>query len=89
LANFVAAFVSGTGLGEAARAELVRPQLPIRSATQFPVLQEDAPASEQIEGLSAALGVVTFAGPQGPGFFKGGYNDSTRNMLVCLERGQR
>ena len=32
---------------------------------------------------------MTFAGPQGPGFFKGGYNDSTRNMLVCLERGQR
>lgn len=89
LANFVAAFVSGTGLGEVARAELVQPQLPIRSATQFPVLQEDAPASEQIEGLSAALGVVTFAGPQGPGFFKSGYNDSTRNMLVCLERGQR
>ena len=89
LANFAAAYVSGAGLGKAARAELVRPQLPIRSVTQFPVLQEDAPASKQIKGLSAALGVVTFAGPQGPGFFKGGYNDSTRNMLVCLERGQR
>jgi hypothetical protein len=32
------------------------------------------------------LGVVTFEGPQGRGWFKGGHNDSTGNMWVCLER---
>jgi hypothetical protein len=40
-------------------------------------------------GLAAGLGVVTFAGPQGPGFFTGGHNDSTGNMLVCLRTQRR
>jgi len=31
-------------------------------------------------------GVIVFDGPQGPGFFKGGHNDSTGNTWVCLER---
>jgi hypothetical protein len=33
--------------------------------------------------------VVTFTGPQGPGFFKGGHNDSTANTLVCVETSSR
>jgi hypothetical protein len=32
---------------------------------------------------------VVFEGPQGRGFMKGGHNDTTGNMLLCLERGQR
>lgn len=69
--------------------EMARPQLPIRSAVQFPSLQPDAPAAEQVPHLAAGLGVVTFEGPQGPGFFKGGHNESTGNMWVCLERSRR
>jgi CubicO group peptidase (beta-lactamase class C family) len=69
--------------------EMARPQLTIRSASQFPTLQPDAPAGEQVPGLSAGLGVVTFQGPQGPGFFKGGHNEWTGNTWVCLERGHR
>ena len=34
------------------------------------------------------MGVVTFQGPQGPGFFKGGHNDSTANTWVCVERSK-
>lgn len=89
LANFAAALVSGQGLSAASRAELARPQLPIRSATQFPSLQPDGPAERQSPGIAAGLGVITFAGPQGTGFFKGGHNDSTGNTLVCIERGKR
>ncbi len=33
--------------------------------------------------------MVTFTGPQGRGFYKGGHNDSTGNTMVCLERRQR
>ena len=29
---------------------------------------------------------IVFDGPQGPGFYKGGHNDSTGNTWVCLER---
>ena len=33
--------------------------------------------------------MVTFRGPQGPGFYKGGHNDSTGNTVVCLLRRPR
>lgn len=89
LANFAAALVSGAGLSDAARAELLRPGLPIRSRSQFPTLAGDAPMAEQSPGVAASVGLITFAGPQGRAFFRGGHNDSTGNTLVCLEKGQR
>jgi CubicO group peptidase (beta-lactamase class C family) len=89
LANFAAALVSGEGLSKAARAELMRPGLAIRSRSQFPTLQDDAPAAEQSPGIAASVGLITFTGPQGAAFFRGGHNDSTGNTLVCLEKGER
>ena len=79
----------GDGLKRSSRAELVRPQLPITSRSQFPTLQSEARPADRIPGLAAGLGVVTFTGPQGRGFYKGGHNDSTGNTMVCLERRQR
>ena len=89
LAKFAAALLRGDGLSAAARRELARPILPIKSAHQFPTLAPDAPPSAQRPDLHAGLGVIVFNGPQGPGFFKGGHNDTTANTLVCLEAGQR
>ena len=89
LARFVAGFMRGEGLKRASRAEMVRPQLAITTASQFPTPQAEAPPDKRWKGLAAGLGLVTFEGPQGRGFFKGGHNDSTANMLVCLERGKR
>ncbi|UKK85138.1 beta-lactamase family protein [Sphingopyxis sp. BSN-002] len=89
LANFAAALVSGAGLSDAARAELLRPGLPIRSRSQFPTLMDDAPVADRSPGVAASVGLITFAGPQGRAFFRGGHNDSTGNTLVCLEKGQR
>lgn len=70
-------------------AELTRPQLPITIRTQFPSLQPEAQAADRVPGLSAGLGVITFCGLEGGGFFKGGHNDSTGNMLVCVDRARR
>ena len=39
--------------------------------------------------LSAGLGVVTFEGPFGRAFFKGGHNDTTGNQAICVEKGRR
>ena len=89
MARFAAGFMHGQGLAPALRAEMIRPQLPITSAAQFPTLQPELPVDRRHPNLAAALGVVTFSGPQGPGFFKGGHNDTTGNMLVCIERGRR
>lgn len=88
-ARFAAAFMRSQGLSRAMRAEMLRPQLPITTATQFPTLQPELPAAARIRDLSAGLGVVSFRGPQGAGFYKGGHNDSTGNTWVCVERGLR
>ncbi|MEO5629040.1 MAG: serine hydrolase domain-containing protein, partial [Thermomonas sp.] len=89
MAHFVAGYVRGEGLTTQSRAELVKPQLPIRTLSQFPSLQPDLPLDRQRRDLAAGLGVVVFDGPQGPGFYKGGHNDSTGNTFVCVERHRR
>lgn len=88
-ARFAAAYVRGEGISARTRAELVRPQLPITTRTQFPTLQPELPPGERRADLSAALGVVAFTGPQGPGFYKGGHDDITGATWVCVERGRR
>ena len=86
-ARMWAALVRGDGLSPALRAEMVRPQLPILSAGQFPTLVSRPGA--QVAGLAAGLGVVTFQDRSGRGWFKGGHNDSTGNMAICLEARRR
>jgi CubicO group peptidase (beta-lactamase class C family) len=61
-ARFLAAFSRGDGLSARARAEMIRPQIGIRTPSQFPTLLEAvSPAMTAIK-LSAGLGVVTFEG---------------------------
>lgn len=88
LANFAAAFMRGDGLSRASRAEIVRSQQPVMGASQFPVLVPDPPR-QRWPGLGTGLAVMTFAGPQGPGFFRGGHNDSTGNLWICVDRRRR
>lgn len=89
-ARMWAAFVNGEGLSVASRAELVRPQLSIRSAHQFPPLWTDTDARGPGINLAAGLGVVTFEDPEaGLMFFKGGHNDWTGNMAICQNARRR
>ena len=89
-AKLWAGIVRGDGLSRAARAEMVRPQVPITSAHQFPTLAPDAdPANNTAIELAAGLGLVTLRGPQGEVWFKGGHNDWTGNIVVCVERERR
>ncbi len=84
-----AGIVRGDGLTPQSRAELVRPQLPIRSAHQFPPLWTDTDPRGPAINLAAGLGLVTFEDPQaGRMWFKGGHNDWTGNIVVCQEREQ-
>ncbi len=88
MGRLAAAMARGFGLSKAARRAFVSPQLAILSPGQFPGLQPP-PAQAAFPGLAAGVGIITFEGPMGRGFFKGGHNDSTANMMVCLETGQR
>ena len=87
-ARLWAALQRGELLDAKAHAEMVRGQLPIRSSSQFPTLAPEATPAP-MPHLAAGLGVVTFRDRSGPAWFKGGHNDSTGNMLICLEARRR
>jgi CubicO group peptidase (beta-lactamase class C family) len=89
MAAFAAAYVKGKGLTRASRNALTQPQVPMTIKTQFPSLQPELPSEQRRKDLAAGLGVIVFAGPQGRGFMKGGHNDSTGNMWVCVEARER
>lgn len=87
-ARLWAGIVRGEGLSAASRAAMVQAQLAIGSASQFPTLAGSGGAAHP--GLAAGLGVVTFRDRSGAvGWFKGGHNDTTGNMVICLEQGRR
>ena len=86
---FAAALVNGTGLSRRSHEAMLRPTLPITTASQFPTLQPELPPARRIAGFAAGLGVLTLTGPQGPGFYKGGHDDFTANTMVCVRRGKR
>lgn len=88
-ARFWAAVVRGEALSPTSRAEFVRPQLAITSRQQFPTLREGRGEWDRTVELSAGLDVVTFRDHSGPAWFKGGHNDWTGNMVLCLESGRR
>ena len=89
LSKFFAALVRHDGLSAVSYAEMVKPQLHIGTAHQFPNFAPELPPARQRKDLFAGLGVVVFEGPQGPGFFKGGHDGQTANTLVCIERSRR
>ena len=88
LATMAAAMVRGYGLKDPWRSRFARGTLPITTRQQFPTLLPDAPPADRPRA-AAALGVIAFDGPQGPGWYKGGHDDITANTLVCLVRGRR
>jgi hypothetical protein len=68
---------------------LVRSQLPIRSARQFPILIEDCDLLGLQIRLAAVLGLVTFDAGEGKVWFKGEHNPWTGNMVGCQEAARR
>ena len=88
LAKFFSALVRREGLSASSYTEMLKPQLRIGTATQFPTFAPELPTSRQRKDLHGGLGVIVFDGPRGRGFFKGGHDGQTANMLVCLERSK-
>ena len=88
-ARLWAAMVRGDGLSADARREWVRGQRPIGSPHQFPTLDTDTSDVPRRAGLAAGLGVLTFDGVDGRSWFKGGHDEVTGNMAICVERRRR
>jgi len=89
MARMAAGYIRGVTLSPEGAAALTAPQLPITTATQFPTLQPELPPAERRPDLAAGMGVIVFDGPQGPGFYKGGHDDSTGNTWVCVKASRR
>jgi len=89
MGKLAAAMASGWGLSPKARAEWLKPSLPIKVAHEFPPLAADIGPDNASIGLAAGIGVVVHEGPAGRAFFKGGHNDITDNILVCVQKGRR
>jgi hypothetical protein len=85
LSKFVAALTQHKGLSAASYAEMLKPQLRIGTAHQFPNFAPELPEYER-RNLFAGLGLILFTGSQGRGFFKGGHDEHTANILVCIEK---
>ena len=89
IAKFAAAMARGWGLKPATRRTFSAPQAAITTRQQFPTLLPEAAPKNRWSGIAAGLGVISFTGPQGRGFMKGGHNDSTANNMVCIEARRR
>lgn len=89
MARMASGLINGDGVSAQSLEAMTSPQLPITTASQFPTLQPELPPAQRRADLAAGLGVVVFDGPQGPGFFKGGHDDSTGNTWVCVKAGKR
>jgi len=88
-ARLWAGIVRGDGLSLASRAEMMRPQVAITSIHQFPTLAPETNPANATIGLAAGLGLVTFQDARGEVWFKGGHNEWTGNMVICIESRKR
>lgn len=87
-AAFLAGLSRGEGLDAAARDQLFGEQVRIDSVQQFPTLStETTPDNRAIE-LAYGLGWAVYRTPEGRAFFKGGHDDGTRNIAVCVRDGR-
>lgn len=88
-AAFLAGLVRGEGLSAASKTELLRPQIAIHSVQQFPTLSADTTHDNHGIGLSYGLGWVVYRTPQGRAWSKGGHDDGTNNLALCVADGKR
>lgn len=83
-ANFLAGLTRCEGLRERSCAEMKRAQVAIRSAQQFPTLSDETTAANDGIHLAVGLGAAVYDSPQGRAWFKGGHDDGTNNLALCL-----
>ncbi len=82
--KFLAAVVRGEGLSAKSQAEMIRRQVEIDGATQFPTLAETRTDRWKSIGLGYGLGWGVFDTRDGPAFFKEGHDEGTANYALCV-----
>jgi CubicO group peptidase (beta-lactamase class C family) len=84
--RFVEGVARGRGLNASTRALMLRPQVGIRSRTQFPTLSTETTDTNAAIALSYGLGWGVFSTPIGPAFFKEGHDDGWQHYVVVFDK---
>jgi CubicO group peptidase (beta-lactamase class C family) len=66
--------------------EMLKPQIRIRSARQFPTLDEATSTRDDRVQLSYGLGWGLLKTPHGRAFFKGGHDDGWENYMIGFDK---
>jgi CubicO group peptidase (beta-lactamase class C family) len=87
VARFARGVLRGEGLTPAAREEMLRPQVRIRSRYQFPTPTpaNDTTSRDDAIRLSYGLGWGLMQTPYGRAYFKGGHDDGSENFMVAFD----
>lgn len=85
VARFARGVMRGDGLTPAARAEMLRPQVRIRSAHQFPTTRPETTDRDDAVALSYGLGWGLLRTPYGPAYFKEGHDDGWNNYMITFD----
>jgi CubicO group peptidase (beta-lactamase class C family) len=83
-AKFLVGLVRCDGLSRRSCDEMRRTQIRIDSVQQFPTLSTETTHDNDGIALGYGLGVAVYRAPSGPAFFKGGHDDGTNNLALCL-----
>jgi CubicO group peptidase (beta-lactamase class C family) len=85
VARFGQAVLRGTGLDRSSRDEMLRPQIRIRSAYQFPIPSTEITTRDDGIRLSYGLGWGLLWSPYGKAYFKEGHDDGWENYMITFE----
>ena len=86
-ATFLSALLQGQVLNRAVRAEMLRAQIEIHSARQFPSLAPETTTANDAIRLGYGLGWGLYTSPYGPAFFKEGHDEGWRHLALCFTNG--
>jgi CubicO group peptidase (beta-lactamase class C family) len=86
-AGFLSALLQGKILDRATQAEMLRAQIKIHSAHQFPSLAPETTPPDDTVQLGYGLGWGLYTSPYGPAFFKEGHDEGWRHLALCFTNG--
>jgi CubicO group peptidase (beta-lactamase class C family) len=87
-AAFLAGLSRNEGLDAGTRDELFGTQVRIDSVQQLPTLSTETTTDNAAIELAYGLGWSVYRTQEGRAFFKGGHDDGTRNIAVCVRDGR-
>ena len=86
-AAFLSAVLQGQVLNRSTQAEMLRTQIAIHSARQFPSLARETATADDAIQLGYGLGWGLYTSPYGPAFFKEGHDEGWRHLALCFTNG--